>query len=98
MAFTQQQIKKTVRYWARWMYVRLNATADFDTNQLEGVITAMDTFFAASVSTLNDAQTVEQALNQALPQPFRGAATIDQKASGLASWAMERAGILPADE
>jgi hypothetical protein len=97
MAFTQDQIKKTVRYWVRWMYVRLNATADFDTAHLAQVITAIDNFFAAQVSTLNDAQTVEQALNSALPQPFRGAASLDQKASGLASWAMERAGILPPD-
>lgn len=76
------------------MFVRANATATFDKDEIRAAINAIDDFFAASISTLNDAQTVEVALNQALPTPFRTDASLEQKALALAYWAMRRGGIV----
>lgn len=98
MPLTAQERKRATKQWILRMFVQSGATATFSQDHLLQVIGAIDDFFVASIGTLNDAQTVEQALNQALPTPFRGAATLQQKALAVAYWAMQRGGLLPNED
>lgn len=85
--------RAAAREFAERLFVRPNATAQYSIDDLATAIGAIDDFMEGPASALNNAQTVMQNLNTALPPGFRGNATTQQKAAALALWAMHRAGM-----
>lgn len=75
------------RIW-RWFMRRNTDPCAFSKADLRAAINAVDVWIDANASSFNTA----------LPQPFRGAATADQKTLILCWVAMRRAGILRVEE
>lgn len=75
------------RIW-RWFMRRNTETCNYTKADLRAAIDACDTWIDANASSFN----------QALPQPFRGQATAQQKTLLLCWVAMRRAGLLKVEE
>ena len=94
MAMSDADRRTAARHLARQMFVVAEKTANMNLDDLFAAIGAIDDFFVGLASDLTGAQTVEVNLNNALPQPFKGTATIGEKALALTSWAEKRGGLI----
>ena len=72
------------RAWIRRTFEELGGTATVTTVDIKAAIDALDDFLTSN----------ETAINNAIPQPARGALTTTQKAMLVAYVAMRRAGVV----
>lgn len=69
MPLDASQIKETMRLYAQQVFVAGHHTANVDTDAIEAAITGLVTFIEANTG----------AINNALPQPFKSAASTEEK-------------------
>ena len=84
MPLDATQTTETVRDFAQEVFVRAGQTANLGTDDIEAAVAAIVTFIESNTS----------AINGALPEPFRGAATTAQKRHLVGGVAAKLAGIL----
>jgi len=70
------------------------AIADLNHDDLVAAVAAIDDAMDLLPAALDPVKTVKQNLIAAIPQPFKGASTAQQKATVLMLWAMKETGII----
>lgn len=96
MAFSEAQVSKVARMLASRIYGP-NDVATLDLDDLRAAITSIDNSMATVISTIPgpfQSKTVKGAIVDALPEPFQSESTPLQKATALALWGFEEAGVL----
>ncbi len=97
MALTDTQKRDAARKLAHHIFQKSNTTANLNLDDLAAAIGSID---AAMDTVINDipvgarTNTIKQLFNANLPEPFKSAATPEQKAMALAMWAMREVGLI----
>jgi hypothetical protein len=76
------------------MFVEAAATARFSLTDLRAAVDSIDDTFNTPASALTQGQTVVQNINARLPEPFKGNATLAEKALAVAFVAMKTGGLI----
>lgn len=84
MALTDEQHAEGMRQWVGKVFVEGGETATMTTEQIKAAFAAIDAW-------VDDNQA---SFNTALPEPFKGAATAEQKAVLLCFVVMKQVGII----
>lgn len=84
MPLDANQTKETMKAFARQVFVESGYTANVDTDAIEAAVTGLATFIEANAV----------AINNALPEPFKSTATVEQKRHLVGLVAAKLAGIL----
>jgi hypothetical protein len=84
MALTDTERRKVLRRFVLKTFKEMNNRCDMDYDDLVAAANAVDTWMDAAQSSYNSS----------LPEPFKSAATLEQKALLLATMAMHKGGLL----
>jgi len=86
---------KAARFLGARIYVEAGATANMNGSDLFAAIGAIDGVMESLPPALgNQAQTVAQNINSALPEPFKSTATTQQKSFAVIMWCRVKHGDL----
>lgn len=84
MPLDAAQTKETMRTFAQQVFVNSGYTANVDTDAVESAVTAIVSFIEANTA----------AINNAIPEPFKSTASVEQKRHLVGLVAAKLAGIL----
>lgn len=79
MAMSEADRTAAMRRIVLEMFVKLKATAIFDTVEIKAAVDAIDDVLDSLISTHLGTDTIVVAINKTLPEPFKSASTNAQK-------------------